>query len=63
MRDYKKLMDLIKKTPDRSNEFLLNSAGSAPGISSEKLYMENKALTAIKNSTPEIWDNICKCLS
>ena len=62
MRDYKKLLNMIEEEPERSNEYLLNSSGAEPGMSQERIYMENKALTAIKNANQEIRNQIKNCL-
>ena len=62
MRDYKKLLKLIEEYPEKSNEFLLNSSGSAPEMSQEQVSLEMKALNALRSVSPELRSNIQKCL-
>ena len=61
MRNYEKLLNSIEKYPESTNEFLLNSSGEEPGMSQEKLALENRALTAVRKADPEIRRILLAC--
>ena len=60
MRDYKKVMDMIIQHPESSNEFILNSAGAAPGMSVSEVKIENESLRAIRTLSPETIEGLKK---
>lgn len=48
MRDIKKLMELIKNEPNKTNEYILNSSGTVKGMSPEEVKLEDRSLTVIR---------------
>ena len=52
MRDYLKILNLIKS--DKSDEYILNSAGSNPGMSKEEAILETKCLKALRKSDVKV---------